>query len=294
AFSRSAYYSAVAALPLLAAYELLLVLAGNPRGMQVRSAADVWLRTLLESLGAQPSQATWVMMLLVALSIPLARKPGITLEPRYFALMLLEALAYSVALGVVINLVLYFLVYSWAQPAGLLPGLTHGLARTWAAAVPAGQTPAQAVALSLGAGLFEEFVFRVVLVNTLLFFSRLLMAPVLAGLVALGTSLPVFLACSVVLPAVLAGLVAIVAGAAVFVIGYKLLAPWLPATVAVAGAALLFALAHYLGPLADSFSVHSFLFRALAGLIFTVLYYQRGFAIAAYSHALYDIWVLAF
>jgi hypothetical protein len=41
----------------------------------------------------------------------------------------------------------------------------------------------------------------------------------------------------------------------------------------------------------DAFTLHSFLFRFLAGLILNVLYLLRGFGIAAYTHAFYDLLV---
>jgi len=49
---------------------------------------------------------------------------------------------------------------------------------------------------------------------------------------------------------------------------------------------------HYVGALGDSFDARSFVFRWVAGLIFTVIYFFRGFAPAVWTHALYDIWVL--
>ena len=56
-------------------------------------------------------------------------------------------------------------------------------------------------------------------------------------------------------------------------------------------AATVFSLAHYLGPLGDHFTLTSFVFRALAGLWFTLVYRLRGFAVAVYAHALYDLFV---
>lgn len=55
--------------------------------------------------------------------------------------------------------------------------------------------------------------------------------------------------------------------------------------------ALLFSAVHHLGPLGERFTVGAFVFRFLAGLIFTAVYRVRGFAIAAWTHALYDVWV---
>jgi len=51
-------------------------------------------------------------------------------------------------------------------------------------------------------------------------------------------------------------------------------------------------MSHYIGTMADQWQLYSFMFRWVAGLLFTVLYFMRGFAITAYTHALYDIWVL--
>lgn len=60
-------------------------------------------------------------------------------------------------------------------------------------------------------------------------------------------------------------------------------------TWAVCLTSVLFAAAHYVGPLGDTFDVHSFAFRTLAGLFFAVLFLARGFGIAAGTHAVYDM-----
>ncbi len=58
--------------------------------------------------------------------------------------------------------------------------------------------------------------------------------------------------------------------------------------------ALVFSGVHYVGPMADSFALPSFLFRALLGLALTLIFATRGFAAAVWTHALYDVWVLVF
>jgi len=234
-FSKSALYAVVSALPLLLAYEVLILL-GSTRQFEVRNAADVLLRTLLGTLGLSPNQAYLAMILALILAIPFVRNPRVELEPRYFAYMLAEAFAYSLLLGFAINLVL--------QP--LLTAAQWPLAALWPLALPAQSGWMQMLAQSLGAGLFEEFLFRVLLVNGLLALTRLM------------------------------------------------LAEWLGVLVSILGASFLFALAHYIGPLGDPLRLDSFLFRWLAGLLFTVLYYSRGFAVTAYAHALYDIRILLF
>lgn len=52
---------------------------------------------------------------------------------------------------------------------------------------------------------------------------------------------------------------------------------------------LVFSAAHYVGPLGDAFQLGSFVFRALAGLYLTLVFRLRGFAVAVYTHALYDL-----
>jgi hypothetical protein len=58
--------------------------------------------------------------------------------------------------------------------------------------------------------------------------------------------------------------------------------------------AVIFSAFHYIGPLADKIAGPSFVFRAVLGLVLTLIYATRGFAAAVWTHALYDIWVLVF
>jgi len=224
-FSRSAYYSAVAALPLLVTYEILIVLSQS-RYWGIRNAADVWIRTFLMAFDLQAQHITFVLIGISLALIPIAksRARGIKLKANYFALMFAECLAFSMVLGVVLQSILR------------LGGLSSG---------GPGSGLMQNLALSVGAGLFEEIIFRVILLNLLF----LLLSPLLKKKVVV----------------------------AVF---------------SVLLASLLFSLSHYVGTMADTWQLYSFMFRWAAGLLFTVLYFVRGFAITAYTHALYDIWVL--
>lgn len=58
--------------------------------------------------------------------------------------------------------------------------------------------------------------------------------------------------------------------------------------------ALVFSAVHYIGPMGDQLKVASFAFRALLGLVLTLIFVTRGFAAAVWTHAVYDIWVLVF
>ena len=75
-------------------------------------------------------------------------------------------------------------------------------------------------------------------------------------------------------------------------VGTRLLA--MPVPVAWAGAALVsslaFAGAHHLG--GEAFTHFAFAYRTFAGLVFACIYLCRGFAVAAWTHAAYDLHVL--
>jgi hypothetical protein len=64
------------------------------------------------------------------------------------------------------------------------------------------------------------------------------------------------------------------------------------AVVSVIASSLLFSAAHYVGAHGDPLEVVSFVYRFLAGVIFALIYRFRSFAVAAYTHAIYDILVL--
>jgi hypothetical protein len=52
-----------------------------------------------------------------------------------------------------------------------------------------------------------------------------------------------------------------------------------------------FSLAHHIGPAGESFQFAAFTYRTLAGVVFALIYQVRGFAVAAWTHALYDVYV---
>jgi CAAX prenyl protease-like protein len=56
--------------------------------------------------------------------------------------------------------------------------------------------------------------------------------------------------------------------------------------------ALIFSAWHHVGALGDEPSLAVFLFRAVCGLVFTLIYALRGFAPVVWTHVAYDVWVL--
>ena len=56
--------------------------------------------------------------------------------------------------------------------------------------------------------------------------------------------------------------------------------------------AFIFSAFHYIGPYGDQLQLQSFLFRMLSGIAFSGLYLLRGFGITAWTHALYDAFLL--
>lgn len=54
-----------------------------------------------------------------------------------------------------------------------------------------------------------------------------------------------------------------------------------------------FSLAHHIGPAGETFRFAAFTYRALAGVVFALIYQVRGFAVAAWTHALYDVYVFS-
>lgn len=62
--------------------------------------------------------------------------------------------------------------------------------------------------------------------------------------------------------------------------------------IALVASAAIFSLAHHIGPYGEAFQISVFIYRALAGAIFGLIFYYRSLAHAVYTHFLYDVYVL--
>ena len=234
--SRTHRYSLLFALPLLALYEALAaLLPHDPRG-GVRNGADVLLREAFYAVGGSRGGMLFGICLiggslwLVGRDV---RARGFPSRGRVFACMAAEAALLALAFGFVVGAVTARLLGLLAAGAGDGDGV---------AAMPL----ATRLMVSLGAGLYEELLFRVILVAAI---GQLCRRAFGAG-------------------------------------------PMLAGTIAVLAGATIFSAFHYMGPYGDPFELPSFTFRLVAGLFFSALYLLRGFGITAWTHALYDVYVL--
>ncbi|HSA56943.1 MAG TPA: CPBP family glutamic-type intramembrane protease [Gemmatimonadaceae bacterium] len=232
--SRAPRYSLTFVLPLLVLYEVLAVLVNQDVTQGLRNGADVLLKSLFVALAGTRGPLIFGVILVGIIAWLVIRdrrsNPG-PLRLRIFAGMMAEAVVLALALGVVVGMIT-------AQLVNAIPGLAAGPfdEEGWVAGLM----------ISLGAGLYEELLFRVLLVSALLLLARRLfrLAPVASGVVA------------------------------------------------VLGGALIFSTFHYIGPYGDALEVGSFVFRTVAGLVFSGLYVTRGFGITAWTHALYDVFLI--
>ncbi|PYO17111.1 MAG: CPBP family intramembrane metalloprotease [Gemmatimonadetes bacterium] len=171
--SRAPRYSLLFALPLLAFYQILAVLLSTgPRS--IRNGADVILQGLFVAVAGRWGPLLFMICLiggglwLVARDI---RAHGSRLRGRVFLGMLGESLALALAFGIVVG--------------GITSGVI-GLLQTLALASPGDLTWWTRLMVSLGAGIYEELLFRVLLVTALAATARALFGwtPVAAGVAA--------------------------------------------------------------------------------------------------------------
>jgi Type II CAAX prenyl endopeptidase Rce1-like len=154
--TRAPRYSLIFAFPLLLAYELLAFTLSAGDAVQVRNGADVLLKTLFVTLGGRYGLALFGVVLIgggLALVWRDVRRAG-PIRPRYFAGMAAESLAYAILFGGVVATVTGLLLPRLSILAGAQGLSSLGLLTQ--------------LMISLGAGIYEELLFRVVLVSGLL------------------------------------------------------------------------------------------------------------------------------
>jgi hypothetical protein len=161
--SRAHRYSLLFALPLLLLYEgLAAALAYDPSVGGVRNGADVLIKGLFTAAAGRRGPLLF-MAVVIGVSLWLVRRDlranGRELKAWVFGEMVREAAALSIVFGIVVGALT-------ARILGPLGALAAG------ADIEAMGWPARLM-LSLGAGLYEELLFRVVLVSALANGARL-------------------------------------------------------------------------------------------------------------------------
>jgi len=234
--SRAPRYSLLFALPLLVFYQVLA--AAVPAGPQggVRNGADVMLQSVFIWLAGSWGPRLFMTCLIIAglwlVVRDLRSHPG-RLRAMVFAAMAAESIGLALVFGIVVGGLTAALL---GEPPPLF-FVFQGTAQLGRETV---------LMLSLGAGIYEELLFRVVLVS-------------------------------------------LFAWVAHRVFGFR---PLIAGTSATIAGALVFSAFHYIGPYGDAWQLYSFVFRTIAGLFFSALYLTRGFGITAWTHALYDVFLV--
>ena len=256
AATRTATYSFLISLPLLVLYEVLIAFVNRGQLQQIRIGAELWIKQLVALVGGTGVPVLAILVVGIGVLVVLAeRKRRPPLVGRFFGWMLIESLVYAVVLALLVSSAVGALfAYAAPQQMQQLPVLTQ-------------------LALSLGAGLYEELVFRVVLVGGLFWILKRVMVP----------------ATTPSAPTVSAGMGDTIETApSSRYAGRRMLAY----TVAAIVGAFLFSSVHYIGSLGDPFTLPSFTYRFFFGLALNVVFLLRGFGIAAWAHALYDVTVV--
>jgi hypothetical protein len=229
--SRSISAGLIFSLPLVAIYELGVVLMGEDI-----NAAALLMKTPLSFLRRHPTEifgadvmliVNLLMILVVAIAAwRLWRKDA--LHGGTFGGMLLEGTIYALLLG---PLALAPLTGEF-QFGGFKPHLDGFL---------------QKAVVACGAGFYEEAFFRFILLGAIFYLSKELggMKPFTSALLAL-----------------------VISGA-------------------------IFSAAHFLSP-GEEADLGAFIFRLAAGILLGIIFFLRGFGVAAWTHALFDLYILCF
>jgi len=218
-------YSFIFTLPLLLIYEVGIFAISASDLPLLRNGADVLMRQILEMfgiLGTYGFGGTFLIGFIIAFLRQKKELEATHINGEYLLTMLFESIGWAFVL----------MILMIRAPEYLMSYKDERLL--------------QQVVLAIGAGIYEEFAFRVILITGF--------AYILGFVFQWGTF-----------------------GKN---IGSVLLA------------ASLFSIFHFVGPYGEDPSTYLFLIRFMAGIFLGVVYIFRGFGIAAYTHTIYDLFVL--
>jgi len=140
------FYGAVTALFMLLLYEILIIW-GNTADTIIRNAPEAWLRTFLNLLGISHYYISFTMLTVALVAVPLFYSKEVQIRKAVFIGIILESVFWGLVSGLLINLVIARLFMAAGSMTGSLLG---------------------DLGLAIGAGLFEELLFRVILTSALI------------------------------------------------------------------------------------------------------------------------------
>ena len=226
--TQTPFSSLVFLLPILILYEVGVITLGGAHADLYRNGADYWMRDWLAFAGWTQRLILPCLVISLLFIWHLNTNNAWNVHWITFQGMIGESIIY--ALGLMLLDRLLHIVIS-ALPVATIPALSF-------------QQQMPSIVAFLGAGIYEEFLFRLCLLPVLFGLFR-------AGGMTRGASI----ACSILI------------------------------------SSLFFSLAHYIGRAGDPFEISSFLFRTVAGIFFSVLFFFRGFGITVGTHASYNLLV---
>lgn len=229
--THSLLYSFLFSVPLFLIYEGLILISQPNADHIVRISVDVWMKSIFSWFGVNAVSFSLLFMMLLGFFILYKEREKLKdLKFSYFLVMIAETIIYAIIVAIISSALTSLILNFSANDS--VDSLSY----------------LQKLALSLGAGLYEELFFRVLLVSGFVFiFNKMFNNK-----------------------------------------------KWAANIAAVTLSAALFSAVHYTGSMGDLFTLNSFLYRFLFGLILNGIYIWRGFGVAAWTHALYDVIVITF
>ena len=159
--SRSALYSFLFVLPLFLLYEGLILLVNLDEGPDVGLGVEVMFKRIILRLGTAPMLGLSVVVAVIGIVIFfMSRRKGQPLVGRYFTRMMIESLIYAVVMGLLVGTIVGSVFGFWSVELAQIGGKSS-------------LSIAEMLTLSIGAGLYEEFFFRLLLVGGLFAVARL-------------------------------------------------------------------------------------------------------------------------
>ena len=144
--TRSSFYSFLFTIPLFIIYEIGIIFLSKDDIIVVRNGADFLMRAVLESFGIfglYGLGAIFIIGFIVTYVFFLKDKDSSDIKTEYLFIMVFESVVWAIILYIVMSKFMILLM------------------------IPIGKAILQQVILAVGAGIYEEFLFRVLLISGL-------------------------------------------------------------------------------------------------------------------------------